>query len=479
MKRSLSVWFLFLIGFAGNILAQYDPSSVARVEDGTLIYRLDLRWTDAQKKEISAIFDLDSTLWLQVASGKKEVLLDSALWKVESISDHIVEISKLLETNPVFHLNEFDIFLVEDSWKTPPGYVDQDKVVYGFNSFSKPNIFRYGKGMARLFLPGNEKYYEVYIAGSFNNWDPRKTAMQRADSGWVVQLPLPPGKYYYKYVLDGRWITDPNNRFSENDGQGNINSVFYCPNYQFKLNGHTQARRVSVAGSFNNWNRNEIRMHRTRSGWILPLYLKDGTYTYKFLVDDSWMNDPENSSTRTDHNGNVNSLISKGDEHTFTLSGFQESKKVVLTGSFNNWNTDELLMEKVPGGWRTSYALSPGNYEYKFIADGNWITDPANPYTSGTGNRINSTLAVNPNYTFTLPGFENAGEVIIAGTFNGWNPDGYKMVNKNGIWTFPLYLEKGKHLYKYIVDGKWIIDPENKNWEQNEHGTGNSVLWVR
>jgi 1,4-alpha-glucan branching enzyme len=209
------------------------------------------------------------------------------------------------------------------------------------------------------------------------------------------------------------------------------------------------------------------------------MYLKDGTYAYKFMVDDSWMNDPENPRTQTDQQGNINSLISKGDEYTFTLNGFQEAKKVVLTGSFNNWNTDEMLMEKTPGGWKLPFALSPGNYEYKFIVDGSWITDPANPYSSGTGNRINSALAINPNYTFTLSGIEEATEIIVAGTFNEWNPDGYRMVKKNGIWTFPVYLEKGKHLYKYIVDGEWIIDPENKNWEQNEHGTGNSVLWVR
>jgi len=45
-------------------------------------------------------------------------------------------------------------------------------------------------------------------------------------------------------------------------------------------------------------------------------------------------------------------------------------------------------------------------------------------------------------------------------------------------WEIPLYLKPGKHTYKLIVDGEWILDPDNKLWEQNEFGTGNSVVWI-
>jgi len=36
----------------------------------------------------------------------------------------------------------------------------------------------------------------------------------------------------------------------------------------------------------------------------------------------------------------------------------------------------------------------------------------------------------------------------------------------------------GKHLYKFIVDGKWIKDPDDPLWEGNEFGTDNSVIWI-
>jgi hypothetical protein len=45
-------------------------------------------------------------------------------------------------------------------------------------------------------------------------------------------------------------------------------------------------------------------------------------------------------------------------------------------------------------------------------------------------------------------------------------------------WMLQLHLPVGKCLYKFIVDDTWILDPGNKQWEQNEFGTGNSVLWV-
>ena len=45
-------------------------------------------------------------------------------------------------------------------------------------------------------------------------------------------------------------------------------------------------------------------------------------------------------------------------------------------------------------------------------------------------------------------------------------------------WEIRVNLSLGKHLYKFIVDGNWILDPDNTLWEQNFNRTDNSVLWV-
>jgi hypothetical protein len=35
------------------------------------------------------------------------------------------------------------------------------------------------------------------------------------------------------------------------------------------------------------------------------------------------------------------------------------------------------MKQKSAGRWETTLALAPGRYEYKFIADGEWIHDPS------------------------------------------------------------------------------------------------------
>jgi hypothetical protein len=51
---------------------------------------------------------------------------------------------------------------------------------------------------------------DVFLAGSFNQWNPSATVMTRLGEGkWVKELLLPPGRYEYLFVVDGHWIADP------------------------------------------------------------------------------------------------------------------------------------------------------------------------------------------------------------------------------------------------------------------------------
>lgn len=66
----------------------------------------------------------------------------------------------------------------------------------------------------------------VELAGDFNNWSPGSTPMQTDAGGrWVVSLPLSPGRYRYRLVVDGRWVTDPNNMYVESNQFGELNNV--------------------------------------------------------------------------------------------------------------------------------------------------------------------------------------------------------------------------------------------------------------
>jgi chromosome partitioning protein len=59
-----------------------------------------------------------------------------------------------------------------------------------------------------------------------------------------------------------------------------------------------------------------------------------------------------------------------------------EAKEVFIAGEFNNWKLDESSrMERTNGCWTKRLNLDSGKYRYRFVIDGNWSEDPANPAT--------------------------------------------------------------------------------------------------
>ncbi|WP_161486766.1 glycogen-binding domain-containing protein [Rufibacter roseus] len=352
-------------------------------------------------------------------------------------------------------------------------------VRFGYNRFKNKAPFAVQDSTVTFYLRNYTKANQVKLAGSFNNWSPTAQSMIKTDSGWVAQVKLKPGKYWYKFVVDHQWVLDGDNQIKENDGRGNTNSVFFVPNTLFSLPGFTQAKRVYLAGSFNNWREKELLMQKKSDGWALPLYLAEGTHTYKFIADGNWHHDRNNKDSYPDEFGGVNSVKRFGTPQIFRLNGFPNARTVILAGSFNNWREDELYLTNTATGWEIPYTLGPGNYEYKFKVDGQWVKDPLNPLTvenfNGSGN---SYLIIQPNYTFRLKGHGKARSVYLAGDFNGWSPTALPMKKEGDDWVFSVHLPLGKNRYKFVVDGEWIIDPSNKLWEQNEHHTGNSILWI-
>jgi hypothetical protein len=478
--RTTTKYFLLIIGLFYSIVcqAQYNPDKICRVEDGQLIFSINLKWSAKEKKELSEQFELDSVLIANVYKGETDILVKGENWKVRKLKNNTIELYKPVQSKSQKNLKTSDVFLVMDKWINFAGNTPDDQVVFGTNDFSMSNTFIFTKDNAWFYLPDHKSAREIYIAGTFNNWSTTQTPMKSGNSGWTVDLKLKPGKYAYKFIVDGEWIPDPSNKLRERDGSGEYNSIVYCTNHLFELKGYKDAKNVVVTGNFYGWNQRGIAMRKTLDGWVLPIYFRDGTYAYKFLVDKQWITDPANKTTRKDNGGNLNSFIGIGEPFLFKLDGFKTASKVILTGSFNGWNKGELVMDKTEKGWQLPYIIATGNYEYKFIVDGERMTDPQNPFTTGSGNNVNSFMALKANHLFELNKFPDAKSVIVTGSFNGWSRDSYKMTNQGGKWILPIYLKPGKYTYKFIVDGTWILDPFNKLYEQNEYDTDNSVLWI-
>jgi hypothetical protein len=474
--KNLRTYIILLLSLVivGAACSQTTPENACRIANGRLVVSLDKRWNTEQRKLVVDLFDLDSALVSKVFAGQLPV---DAKWNSRRVNDNIVELSKPLKGENSASIGSNDVMILNDTW-LKEAIMDQQSEVFGVNRFTSADVFRYDKGIARFFIPGKSNARQIYLAGSFNNWSTMQLPLHKTDSGWVASFKLSPGKYTYKYIVDGRWTNDNYNKIREDDGQAGHNSVVFCYNHTFRLRGHTDARSVKVAGSFNNWNPDELKMIKMPNGWALEAYIREGTHAYKFLVDNNWITDPYNKTVRPDGRGNFNSFFGLGDTLMFRLKGFPDAENVNLAGDFNAWNPGELYMLKTKTGWQLPYVLAAGNYAYKFIVDGKWIPDPGNPQQTGSGPDDNSFISFKPNYTFVYPGHQDASSVLVSGSFNNWSNSGYKMLKNNGKWTFQLYLRPGKYTYKLMVDGKWIKDPSNPVWEANEYGTGNSVLWI-
>lgn len=64
-------------------------------------------------------------------------------------------------------------------------------------------------------------------------------------------------------------------------------------------------------------------------------------------------------------------------------------QKIFLAGSFNGWKPDDpkYALEDLDGDgvWELVIKLDPGSYQYKFVVDGTWTQDKANPKSAPDG----------------------------------------------------------------------------------------------
>ncbi len=481
MKRLnpyLLLWFLLVAAGSTTVKCQDLSGGSCEIKGERIIFTIDLNWTSDQLQRFAQQYDLDSLVIARIPLEQQKIIIDGIEWQYKPLQKHKMEISKALDTGGGSDLgkflNQFFSNLLRDELGPEKA---RPATIYGCNNFSNESSVD-TQGHVKLYLAGHAGAQTISLSGSFNHWSTFMHPLSQTDQGWQIEIDLDPGKYEYRFIVDGLWSLDPNNSQTVIDKSGIENNVLYVPNHVFFLPGFSEATLVFVAGEFNGFNPNELPLQKSPAGWKLPVYLDEGTHLYKFVVDNDWILDPTNPATRDDGRGNQNSVFGIGEPTRFHLSSFTDAKQVYLCGSFNNWNETELPMKKGDTGWELNYVVGQGNHEYKFIVDGSWMPDPSNPYSSGKDALKNSFLPVNPNHKFVLEGFDSAQEVIVTGNFTGWDPAGYTMVKREGLWELPIHLKPAKYLYKFVVDGEWIIDPGNDLWEENEHGTGNSVLWI-
>jgi 1,4-alpha-glucan branching enzyme len=157
-----------------------------------------------------------------------------------------------------------------------------------------------------------------------------------------------------------------------------------------------------------------------------------------------------------------------------------------VNGTFNNWCGGCAAMTDANGDnvWEITINLAPGNYEYKFTADG-WNQQenlsPGSACTVTNFGYTNRSLIVG-SAAQTLPvvcwgacascttvtpvtfsvDMSNVTQaytqVQLAGSFNGWAPATTPMTDSNGddIWEVTINLAAGDYEYKFAADN-WAI----------------------
>ena len=299
------------------------------------------------------------------------------------------------------------------------------------------------------FDPDEANPVGVFLAGEFNGWNSSGDPMtdENGDGVYETVIPLAPGTYMYKFVVDNVWYPDPSNDNQTDDGFGGFNSIVTVGagdaapaaaisepvkaaeettgDVLFRFDpDETNPTGVFVAGEFNGWNATGDPMTDEDGDGVYEaaLPLAPGTYMYKFVVDNVWYPDPANDNQADDGFGGFNSIVTVGadgdavvetasyatvmEEETggteirsvpFTYHPESVPSVVYLAGSFNEWNPDAARMEGPDdlGAFHISMALAPGEYQYKFVADGDWYHDPENTETTDDGfGGFNSILRV-------------------------------------------------------------------------------------
>jgi 1,4-alpha-glucan branching enzyme len=279
----------------------------------------------------------------------------------------------------------------------------------------------------------------VLLAGEFNNWadneDGKVTGhtewlLKSDGSGnWTLTVPLAPGKYRFKYVIDGgaRWEKDRKLPATSDDNSLIEVKAAAPEGLGIAAKGHavtfqytdTKATTVHLAGDFNGWLDNEdgkvtghgewLLQNDGSGHWKLTTQLPPGRHRFKYVIDGGarWETDPR-MPVATDGNSvmdvssgtpasiaGVSAAASSAPTFTYTDPA---AKSVYVAGDFNEWNATANPMEKDSSGvWTASVALKPGKYQYKFVVDGNWKQDPLNPDTADdTFGGRNSVKTVGP-----------------------------------------------------------------------------------
>ncbi len=165
------------------------------------------------------------------------------------------------------------------------------------------------------------------------------------------------------------------------------------------------------------------------------------------------------------------------------IFSYRPSTKVFIVGarfSHENYEIFHTFRKNENDVYVLALPLPPsaGIIKYRFMVDGVWIADPANPasetdergvvfslltYEKSVRTPVESPRLLPDGYVeFSVEG--ESGEIItIAGDFNGFDPFTHRLAEtRPGVYSIRIRLLPGRHLYYFVLDGVSFVDALNR-----------------
>jgi cytoskeletal protein CcmA (bactofilin family) len=244
--------------------------------------------------------------------------------------------------------------------------------------------------LVSLYAPDAD---DVRLTGDFIDWDPKGIEMKEDDGTWKTSISLGPGSYMYKFIVDGKWMADPETDERVPDGMGGYATPIIVKGKTTKTKtkdvtthifslDRPEAKEIRISASWNGWDPEGDRLVRDEDGkWSTKVALAPGMHAYRFYVDGRWIPDPDEPDKMvTDRHGDkVTIVVVKPQEPGTVLYKFwtymPDAYDMRLRGSWNDWETIAMYLDG-EGNWFTYAAVPAGVQKYQFYIDGEWGPDP-------------------------------------------------------------------------------------------------------
>ena len=259
-------------------------------------------------------------------------------------------------------------------------------------------------GTSVTFNYENSTATTVVVKGGWDSWAGEIALVKGQDNVWSVEKELVPGKYEYKFIVDGDYIQDPLNANTVDPNNNQSNSIVIVSGmYSSETLAVEKGQDLALPSTLNYVDAAGNAGTKTVTYALVDdsdndVTLSNGTLN---VAASSELTSVDVIATATDDAEITATLTVKlnaagvevlkspvvnGTTVTFNYQGDNTTTTVVARGSWDAWSADVKFTKGENDVWSATMDVAPNKYTYKFIVNGTYIADPLNGKTEGNDN---------------------------------------------------------------------------------------------